>query len=152
MLRVPAAWWETPAVRSRVLVPVAEEARTARAFVRDLLVSWDLLSLIDDAELIITELVVNAVLHGVPRTARLASVGPSGVPARPPVRLCLLRRDREIMLAVTDPCSDAPAPQSPDSSWECGRGLQIVGALSYLWGWSPIEGYGKAVWAVLQTS
>jgi hypothetical protein len=25
-----------------------------------------------------------------------------------------------------------------------------VGALSYVWGWSPIEGSGKAVWAVLR--
>jgi hypothetical protein len=25
-----------------------------------------------------------------------------------------------------------------------------VDALSYIWGWSPIEGHGKAVWAVLR--
>jgi hypothetical protein len=56
------------------------------------------------------------------------------------------------MLAVTDPSVEPPVPQTPDSSWECGRGLQIVGALSYIWGWSPIEGYGKAVWAVLRYS
>ena len=35
---------------------------------------------------------------------------------------------------------------------DTGRGLQIVGALSYVWGWSPIEGHGKAVWAVLKCS
>ena len=28
------------------------------------------------------------------------------------------------------------------------HGLQIVGALSHVRGWSPIEGHGKAVWAV----
>jgi hypothetical protein len=131
-----------------VLRPVAEEARTARAFVSDLLTSWGLTDLIEDAELIITELVVNAVLHGMRGAPRLASVGPS---TQPPLRLCLLRRAAEIMLAVTDPCADAPAPPAPDVTWECGRGLQIVGALSYVWGWSPIEGHGKAVWAVLRT-
>ena len=66
------------------------------------------------------------------------------------MRLCLLRRAGEVMLAVTDPSAEPPVPQAPDSSWECGRGLQIVGAVSYVWGWSPIEGYGKAVWAVLK--
>jgi hypothetical protein len=147
ILPVPSAWWETPAVCSRVLRPAAEEARTARAFVRDLLTSWGLTELIEDAELITTELVVNAVLHGMRGAPRLAPVGPS---TQPPLRLCLLRRAAEIMLAVMDPCADAPAPRSPDVTWECGRGLQIVGALSYVWGWSPIEGHGKAVWAVLQ--
>jgi hypothetical protein len=56
------------------------------------------------------------------------------------------------MLAVTDPSDDAPAPRAPSYTGESGRGLQIVGALSYVWGWSPIEGHGKAVWAVLRDS
>jgi hypothetical protein len=54
------------------------------------------------------------------------------------------------MLAVTDPSDDIPAPKAPSDNGESGRGLQIVGALSYVWGWSPIEGHGKAVWAVLR--
>ena len=54
------------------------------------------------------------------------------------------------MLAVTDPSEEAPAPKAPTADGESGRGLQIVGALSYVWGWSPIEGNGKAVWAVLK--
>jgi hypothetical protein len=148
LLAVPAAWWETPAVRARVLAPVAEEAKTARSFVRELLTAWELPRLIDDAELIVTELVVNAVRHGLRGAPRLAAVGPS---TGSQVRLCLLRRSAEVMFAVTDPCVDAPVPQVADSSWESGRGLQIVGALSYMWGWSPIEGNGKAVWAVLRT-
>jgi hypothetical protein len=56
------------------------------------------------------------------------------------------------MLAVTDPSAEPPMPRAPDSARESGRGLQIVGALSYVWGWSPIEGHGKAVWAVLKYS
>src|ERR1700740_95138 len=63
-LPVPSAWWETPAVTSRPLSPVPEEARTARQCVRELLTGWGLGYLIDDAELIIAELVVNAVRHG----------------------------------------------------------------------------------------
>jgi hypothetical protein len=147
LLRVPAAWWETPAVSCRVLSPVPEEARTARWFVRELLTGWGLTDLVEDAELIITELVVNAVQHGMRHAPRLAVVGG---PGHPPLRLCLLQRAAEVMLAVTDPSAEPPMPQAPDAEWECGRGLQIVGALSYIWGWSPIEGHGKAVWAVLQ--
>jgi anti-sigma regulatory factor (Ser/Thr protein kinase) len=136
-------------VASRVLSPAPEEARFARLFVRELLARWGLADLADDAELIVTELVVNAVRHGLPAAPTVASAGvtPQG---RPLMRLCVLRRIGEVMLAVTDPSAEPPVPRTPDSSWECGRGLQIVGAVSYVWGWSPIEGYGKAVWAVLK--
>lgn len=147
LLPVPSAWWETPAVASRPLSPVPEEARTARQFVRELLNCWGLEYLTDDAELIIAELVVNAVKHGLRAAPQAVALGSFAPPA---LRLCLLRRAGEVMLAVTDPSNDAPVPQTPDWTGECGRGLQIVGALSYVWGWSPIEGHGKAVWAVLR--
>jgi len=147
LLPVPSAWWETPAVTSRPLSPVPEEARTARQFVRELLTCWGLEHLTDDAELIIAELVVNAVRHGL-RTAPQSVTSGSFPPCM--LRLCLLRRVGEVMLAVTDPSDEAPIPQAPSWTGESGRGLQIVGALSYVWGWSPIEGHGKAVWAVLR--
>jgi hypothetical protein len=147
-LPVPSAWWETPAVTSRPLSPVPEEARTARQFVRELLTCWGLGYLSDDAELIIAELVVNAVRHGL-RTAPQAVTPASAASA---LRLCLLRRVGEVMLAVTDPSNEAPTPRAPGWAGESGRGLQIVGALSYVWGWSPLEGCGKAVWAVLRCS
>jgi len=147
-LPVPAAWWETPAVTCRPLSPVPEEARNARIFVRELLTCWGLSYLSDDAELIIAELVGNAVRHGL-RTAPSAVSRGAGAAA---IRLCLLRQIGEVMLAVTDPSDEAPAPRAATSGGESGRGLQIVGALSYVWGWSPIEGSGKAVWAVLKSA
>ena len=146
-LPVPSAWWETPAVTSRPLSPVPEEARTARQFVRELLTRWDLGYLCDDAELIIAELVGNAVRHGLRGCPQISPLGKEP----PPLRLCLLRRIGEVMLAVTDPSGEAPEPRMPSADGESGRGLQIVGALSYVWGWSPIEGKGKAVWAVLRS-
>jgi anti-sigma regulatory factor (Ser/Thr protein kinase) len=146
LLPVPSAWWETPAVTSRPLSPAPEEARAARQFVRELLTCWGLGYLSDDAELIIAELVGNAVRHGL-RTGR--QIIPLAKES-PPLRLCLLRRIGEVMLAVTDPSDEAPTPRAPSADGESGRGLQIVGALSYVWGWSPIEGNGKAVWAVLK--
>ncbi len=146
LLPVPSAWWETPAVTSRPLGPVPEEARTARHFVRELLNCWGLGYLSDDAEMIIAELVGNAVRHGIRTAPPVATRGETP----PALRLCLLRRIGEVMLAVTDPSNEAPVPQPASADGESGRGLQIVGALSYLWGWSPIEGHGKAVWAVLK--
>lgn len=142
LLPVPSAWWETPAVTTRALSARPEEARTARHFVRELLVCWGLEALADDAEMIVDELVVNAVLHGTHNGMRQ---GASSV-----LRLCMLRRVGEVMLAVVDPGNEAPMPRQPDWTGENGRGLQIVGALSHVWGWSPIAGHGKAVWAVLR--
>jgi hypothetical protein len=146
-LPVPSAWWETPAVTCRPLSPVPEEARNARLFVRELLTGWGLAYLSDDAELIIAELVGNAVRHGLRTAPAAAARG-----GRSSIRLCLLRRIGEVMLAVTDPSDEAPTPRVASSDGESGRGLQIVGALSYVWGWSPIEGCGKAVWAVLRSA
>ncbi len=226
---MPSAWWETPAVTCRVLAAQPESASTARHFTREVLVSWGVGELADEAETIIGELVVNAVQHGTrhstSRSWRVGAVqtgGANGYPrarvraargghpagasypapvypasaspddlagpatpakqpkvpwpaepagtaeparvtepagiaaatgASPPeaavLRLCLLRRAGEVMLAVIDGSDDAPAPRQPDWVKESGRGLQIVHALSSVWGWSPIEGRGKAVWAVL---
>jgi len=143
LLPVPSAWWETPAVTTRALSARPEEARTARRFVREMLTCWGLQPLADDAEMIVDELVVNAVLHGT--RAGLTQANPATV-----LRLCLLRRAGEVMLAVVDPGNETPMPRQPDWGGESGRGLQIVGALSHVWGWSPVAGHGKAVWAVLR--
>jgi hypothetical protein len=53
------------------------------------------------------------------------------------------------MCAVLDPSASAPVLRMPDRTAESGRGLQMVDALSDVWGWSPVTGRGKAVWAIL---
>src|ERR1700759_2038529 len=75
LLPVPSAWWETPAVTSRPLNPVPEEGRNARQFVRELLTCWGLSHLSDDAELIIAELVGNAVRHGLRAAPQIIPLG-----------------------------------------------------------------------------
>ena len=164
LLPLPSAWWYTPAVTTRTLGPHPEAARTARRFTRDVLASWGLDALADEAEAIIGELVVNAITHGTredrghhapgPGTGQAGTRGSHGLrrdgtPLRA-FRVCLLRRAGEVMLAALDPNDDAPAPRQPGWEGESGRGLQIVQALSDVWGWSPMEGHGKAVWAVLR--
>ena len=170
LLPVPSAWWETPAVTSCVLSASPESARAARHFTREILQAWGFGALVDEAETIIGELVVNAVQHGnVPHTSGWPDHGsnvhphprawsawssqpsPDGRTEPDVLKLCLLKRASEVMLAVIDASDDAPTPRQPDWIRESGRGLQIVNALSTVWGWSPIEGHGKAVWAVLPT-
>ena len=119
----------------------AQSGRTARKFTRSTLKDWGLASLADDAEAIVGEFVANAVSHA----ARSAASAESGQP----LGLRLLRRTGEVMCAVLDPSDSAPVLRMPDRNEEAGRGLQMVDALSDVWGWSPVTGRGKAVWAIL---
>ena len=116
----------------------AQSGRTARKFTRNTLREWGLASLADDAEAIVGEFVANAVSHA----ARSVESGQ-------PLGLRLLRRTGEVMCAVLDPSDIAPVLRRPDRDEEAGRGLQMVDALSDVWGWSPVTGRGKAVWAIL---
>jgi len=119
----------------------AQSGRTARKFTRNTLREWGLAALADDAEAIVGEFVANAVSHA----ARAVAAAEAGQP----VGLRLLRRTGEVMCAVLDPSDTAPVLRTPDRSEEAGRGLQMVDALSDVWGWSPVTGRGKAVWAIL---
>jgi anti-sigma regulatory factor (Ser/Thr protein kinase) len=103
--------------------------------------------LAEDAETIVGEFVANAVTHAaavagtpVPSQRRQAADG---------LGLRLLRRNGEVICAVLDPSDKAPVLKAPAAGEEAGRGLQMVDALSDVWGWSPVAGRGKAVWAVL---
>ena len=135
---MPSDWWDSPAVAACPLGVSAQSGRTARRFTRNTLREWDLVTLADDAEAIVGEFVANAVSHA----ARAALPGQS-------LGLRLLRRTGEVMCAVLDPSDTAPVLRVPDRNAEAGRGLQMVDALSDVWGWSPVTGRGKAVWAIL---
>jgi hypothetical protein len=103
---------------------------------------WGLTSLAEDAETIVGEFVANAVTHA-------ASLGGDRKAAAENLGLRLLRRTGEVICAVLDPSDDAPVLKSSECAEEAGRGLQMVDALSDVWGWSPVAGRGKAVWAIL---
>jgi Histidine kinase-like ATPase domain len=140
VVRMPSDWWDSPAVAAYALGAGAQSGRTARKFTRNTLNEWGLGSLADDAEAIVGEFVANAVSHA----ARAA-----GPDSGQPLGLRLLRRTGEVMCAVLDPSDVAPVLRTPDRNEEVGRGLQMVDALSDVWGWSPVTGRGKAVWAIL---
>src|SRR5487761_1632439 len=144
MMRMPADWWDSP---TAVVCPLSrgpQSARAARRLTRNTLRDWGLAFLAEDAETIVGEFVANALTH--------AAGGEVSVPrkqAADNLGLRLFRRTGEVICAVLDPSDSAPVLKAPGSVEESGRGLQMVDALSDVWGWSPVAGRGKAVWAIL---
>ncbi|GAA0387561.1 ATP-binding protein [Microbispora corallina] len=126
------------------LRPQADSVKTARDVTRTTLQRWGLSELSDDATLVVSELVTNAV-----RYALYPSPAP---PARDhPITLMLLRIAPHVLLAVSDPSDRAPSPSQPDFVSEHGRGLYIVETYSQAWGWDTLDEGGKAVWALFRT-
>lgn len=140
---MPADWWDSPSVVACPLGRSPQAARAARRVTRNTLRDWGLASLADDAETIISEFVANAVTHA----SEIVPEHPGA--ARDPVGLRLMRRSGEVMCAVLDPSDEAPVLKEAAGIDEGGRGLRMVDALSDIWGWSPVVGRGKAVWAIL---
>jgi anti-sigma regulatory factor (Ser/Thr protein kinase) len=114
----------------------------ARRLTRNTLREWGLAFLAEDAETIVGEFVANAVTHASASELSRREVAEN-------LGLRLVRRAGEVICAVLDPSDAAPVLRAPGSIEESGRGLQMVDALSDVWGWSPVAGRGKAVWAIL---
>ncbi|MER6198330.1 SpoIIE family protein phosphatase [Streptomyces sp. NPDC001586] len=100
----------------------------ARHLVLDQLTAWDLDELAFSTELIVSELVTNAIRH-----------------AGGAVRLRLIRADT-LTCEVSDASNTQPRMRRARSSEEGGRGLYIVAQLSHRWGSRYTRG-GKTVWS-----
>ena len=106
-------------------------AREARNAARVVLQDWSIPTpLLDDAILVISELVTNAVRH-----AGTASV----------LELALDQTRERLRISLTDGCETAPRLRRVRNAAEDGRGLAILAALSDRWGTEPHHG-GKRVW------
>ncbi|WEH15517.1 SpoIIE family protein phosphatase [Streptomyces sp. VNUA24] len=99
----------------------------AREYARGRLQAWDLEPLIDTAELLVSELVTNALRYG-----------------EGEIRLRLLL-DRTLVCEVWDAGLVQPRRRRARDTDEGGRGLQLVGLLSAAWG-SRRTPRGKTVW------
>jgi anti-sigma regulatory factor (Ser/Thr protein kinase) len=131
--------------RSLVLGAIDTTPRTARATLRECLSQWKLAHLQDDAELILDELVVNAV------TASRQATPQGEEPAAITVRIAVERG--ELRLQAWDPDPLPPPHDYLPGLWdESGRGLVIVKALAYQWGTTPGTNGGKHVFATLRTT
>ena len=91
----------------------------------------------DDAGIIASELVTNAVQH-------VAGNGTGTIG----VTLTAAGNPAAVTVAVSDCSPQGPIKRETPDGGEQGRGLQIVEALSAHWGWHQQDG-GKAIFAVL---
>lgn len=121
------------------LAPGPESTRTARDFTTATLRWWHLEALIQDAVIVASELVTNAIRHGTPLSTDSAE------DAR--VELSWWCRASRLICVVTDRNSKPPVPVPADLDTESGRGLHVVHALTVAWGWTVISTQEKAVWA-----
>ncbi|MFC7728861.1 ATP-binding protein [Actinomadura keratinilytica] len=130
-----------PRTARRVLPADAASPKAAREFARATLEEWGLADAVEDVLVAVSELVTNALRHGLTDLLR---------PAPPcPIQVVLLGHPRRLVVVVTDPGTQVPeqAEPDPDRFGEAGRGLVVVGAVSDAWGWAPLTTGGKAVWA-----
>jgi anti-sigma regulatory factor (Ser/Thr protein kinase) len=119
-----------------------ESVKAGRDFTRATLAGWDLDTLADVAELVVSELVTNALRHGVPSARTLVS--------EHCIRLRLLAQAPFVMCMVTDPGRDIPVLRESGPTSESGRGLNVVDSCSVRWGWHLLDEGGKVVWALLR--
>ena len=128
-----------PQLIAFTLPSIPESARIARFRIRAALGFHDLGHLADDAEVITSELVTNAVQHaGCDGTETIG------------VTLARIRHQDAVIVVVSDSSPHGLVIRNPSADSEPGRGLQIVASLSAHWGWHPEPG-GKAVYAILAT-
>lgn len=103
-------------------------ART-RQLVLDKLAEWGLASMAFTVELVVSELVTNAIRHGAP-----------------PIRLRLVHDESTLIVEVSDCSGTAPHLRRAKTFDEGGRGLLLVAQLTERWG-SRQSGEGKTIWA-----
>jgi len=118
--------------RASVELPVTRQAPAlAREFLRGSTCSEHHSEVVDDAVLLVSELVTNSVLHG-----------------GPPVVVAVDCDEATLQVRVRDGSPALPAPRDAASRDENGRGLALVAEMSADWGVDTEED-GKHVWFVI---
>jgi anti-sigma regulatory factor (Ser/Thr protein kinase) len=125
-------WAGLPRIATRTISADAGSVRAARDFTMATVRRWGVAERSHDIAIVVSELLTNALQHARPRR----------------IQLGLLQMGSCVLCAVADPGRSAPVPRAPGSLAECGRGLQMVGALSDRWGYSTPNETGKVVWAM----
>src|SRR3954468_2973136 len=107
----------------------ADAVPRARKLAADAISTSDA-SLAEDVELVVTELVTNALLHGTP-----------------PVVLRISPADARVRIEVEDSGAEMRMRMRENVEAMTGRGLSLVSRLSSGWGVEPLGDRGKVVWA-----
>lgn len=117
--------------RRQMLRPDAQAAGDARRFLAEVLCSVHATRVLDEAQLLVSELVGNAVRHGLP-----------------PIEVDVRCDGGELLeIRVRDSLEGRPRLKHVDLDAEGGRGIALVDLLSEQWGteFDPEAG-GKVVW------
>ena len=128
---------ETDIMVALVLNADPEQVGITRCLVRAALEYRGLTDYADDAEIVASELVANAIQHAT-----------ADVRDKVGVTLMHVRGGDAVAVVVTDPSPVPPVIRPAALASEGGRGLRIVEALCAHWSWNP-EDDGKAVYAIL---
>jgi anti-sigma regulatory factor (Ser/Thr protein kinase) len=115
---------------------LASAVPCARYHSRQVLWEWRLAVLAENAELLVSELMTNAI-------AASPSAGSDS-----PVRLWLLSDAARVLIAVWDASPDPPVRADVSADAESGRGLLLVEMFSEQWGSYVTPAGGKTVWAL----
>ncbi|MEV5953132.1 PAS domain S-box protein [Streptomyces sp. NPDC051987] len=129
LAQLPAA---PPAAVTTDLPAVASSVPEGRAFLSKALLSWDCTGPADDALLLLSETLTNAVQH-----------------AEGPIGLHLCRTATELTVEVSDRSPHLPQPRNAAGDEESGRGLFLVRTLAATWGVRPTD-EGKTTWFTLR--
>jgi anti-sigma regulatory factor (Ser/Thr protein kinase) len=98
---------------------------------------WGLAALADNVELLVSELMTNAVHAS------------WGIGSALPVHLWLLADRERVLIIVWDASPHLPVRAEVSAEEERGRGLMLVEAISARWGTSAASSGGKTVWALI---
>ena len=120
-----------------LLPSIPESVPIARLHIRAALGFHKLDEYANDAEIITSEPVTNAIQH-------VCGDGTETIG----VTLARTRSPEAVTVVVSDSSPDGPAMPEMSADSERGRGLRIVEALSVHWGWHPEDG-GKVIFAIL---
>ena len=124
-------------VRTELHLPVDTTApRAAREFARASGCDEHALDVLDEALLLITELVTNSIRYGAA-----------------PLLVAIECDGTGLLVRVRDGDTSLPRQRQAHDDDEAGRGLALLDALSHTWGVEPVadeHGVGKAVWFELR--
>ncbi len=120
--------------------PLPSAVPCARLHARQLLWEWNLTDFSEATELVVSELLTNAVQ--VSRALELFT----------PVRLWLVSDGQRVLILVWDSNPQPPVRIDTSDAAENGRGLLLVETISTRWNWYFPHGLdGKVVWAQIGT-
>jgi anti-sigma regulatory factor (Ser/Thr protein kinase) len=131
---------EYPLENSLEFRPLPTAVPCGRLWARNVLFEWRLSDLTDDAELLVSELMTNALAASRPEYQFHDFTT---------ITLRLRANSRYLIIEVWDRSPEDPAIAAAGGHSEYGRGLTIVDALASRWGHQRTAAYRKVVWAEL---